>query len=182
MTPEKPLPNNQEAEKSILGAGILKSSVLYEISEFLAPEDFYIDKHKLIYKEMLNLLDEEGAFDLVLLIEHLKKKKLIDKVGGHVYLVELVDAVPSVQNAIYYAKVVKEKAKLRKLCEIFDTSFKRAVEEERPEDIIAYAEKSMFSLFEDVRKVDKIGAFYDDETAAFLQTDAMICYALAVGY
>ncbi len=162
---QKLLPNNIQAEQAVLGSGILKSDVLYEISEVLRPEDFYLEKHQKLYKVMLELLDEEGAFDLIVLIERLKEKRLLDVVGKEIYLVELIDAVPAASNAIYYARIVKKKAELRSLYTIFHESMNKALEEvEEPNEIALSVENSFFYLITPSgnEKVGKLGDFYDE--------------------
>ena len=160
---EKPLPNNVEAEASVLGACIIKSDVLYEVGELLSFDDFYLEKHQVLYKEMLSLLDRDGAFDLVTLLEHLKRVRAVDKVGGRNYIIDLIDTVPSVHNTIYYARVVKEKARLRKLYEVFYKSMNMAIEEAKtPEEIISYVEGSVFSVFDEKSQIEILGKFYDE--------------------
>ncbi len=162
---QKPLPNNIQAEQAVLGSGILKSDVLYEISEVLKPEDFYLEKHQKLYKIMLELLDEEGAFDLIMLIERLKERRLFDNVGKEAYLVSLIDTVPAASNAIYYAKIMKKKAELRNLYAIFYKSMDKVLEEaEEPTEIALSVENKFSQLITPIgnEKVGKIGDFYDE--------------------
>ena len=165
MKIEKPLPSNTDAEKAVLGACILRSDVLYELADVLTPEDFYLDKHKALYKAMLELLDDEGAFDLVVLTEKLKADGKLGKLGGVPYLAELIDATPSARNAIYYARVIKEKSNLRRLVKIFHKSLDRALNESgKPSEIALEVENGFFDFItpSGSARVEKIGSFYDE--------------------
>lgn len=108
-------PHNQEAEQAVLGAVLLDPSVLTSVNERLKPGDFYRQAHQKLF-QVMNELDEKGEpVDLVTLTAELNDRKLLDEIGGVPYLNELANAVPTAANVEYYAKIVEEKAILRRL-------------------------------------------------------------------
>jgi replicative DNA helicase len=108
-------PQNLDAEQSILGGILLDNQALNSVLEVLGPEDFYSESHRKIFAAIVDLSERNEPSDLITLSNILKNKKHIDQVGGMAYLASLVDNVPSAANVAYYAKIVKEKAILRRL-------------------------------------------------------------------
>jgi len=108
-------PQNIEAEQSILGGILLDNQYLNAVLEVLDGGDFYSESHRRIFAAILELDNKGEPSDLITLSNALKEKKQLDHVGGVAYLASLVDNVPSAANIAYYAKIVKEKAILRRL-------------------------------------------------------------------
>ena len=108
-------PQNISAEQATLGSILLEKDSILNCIEILHWEDFYKSAHQIIYKCALNLFEKNQAVDLVTLTEELQKKKQLDEVGGASYLATLMSSVPTAANVFYYAKIVEEKAILRKL-------------------------------------------------------------------
>lgn len=113
MINSKPLPNNIQSEQASLGSMLLDKEALMATIGFLKPEDFYPEKHQIIYRGILDLSDKNQVVDLATISEELKKKKMLEKVGGITYLAHLINSVPTSANIRYYNQIVKEKAVLR---------------------------------------------------------------------
>jgi replicative DNA helicase len=111
-------PQNIEAEQSVLGGILIENSALNRVLEILSDEDFYRDSHQKIYEALLDLSEKNEPADLITLTNKLKSKNLLDDVGGPSYLASLIDMVPTAANIEYYARIVKEKATLRKLIDV----------------------------------------------------------------
>jgi len=111
------LPHAKEAEEYILGGILLENSSLDVITEIISPDDFYAERHGIIFEEMLHLMDKGLPIDLVTLIEEIEKKGKQDKVGGASYIAQLADRIPTTANIEYYAKIVRDKSILRSLIE-----------------------------------------------------------------
>jgi replicative DNA helicase len=109
------VPQNISAEQATLGSILLEKDSILNCIEILQPEDFYKSAHQIIYQCALDLFEKNQAVDLVTLTEELKKMKQLDEVGGASYLATLMSSVPTAANVVYYAKIVEEKAILRKL-------------------------------------------------------------------
>ena len=112
---EKIPPHNLEAERSVIGSGLLSKEALADVIEFISPIDFYDGANKEIFAVMLDMFRENKAVDIVTVCDELKRKKLLEAVGGRSYVATLSGEVPVTTNAVEYAKIVAEKASIRKL-------------------------------------------------------------------
>src|ERR1700676_3657657 len=147
---EKPLPNNLEAERSVLGAVILDNNALNAAIENLKPEDFFLDQHRRVFTQMIALGEAQQAIDLITLTEELHRRGDLEAAGGAPYLAALADGMPKVSNIEHYARIVKEKAILRNLIHATHNIQQRAFEGEDGADaILDNAESSIFALAED---------------------------------
>lgn len=105
------LPQNIDAERSVVGAIILDASRLTDVH--LIPADFFHDHHRRIFSAIQSMQAEDKAIDLVTLCEYMSVKRTLGLAGGAAYLSALIDGIPSVTNIGQYAAIVKEKARLR---------------------------------------------------------------------
>ena len=112
---EKNLPNNLEAEESVLGACFLSKYALQKASESLTEESFYSERNAKIFSTMLSLQDEKTPIDITTVTSYLKNKKELNDVGGVEYLTEVINFVPTATNIDFYIKTVEETAILRNL-------------------------------------------------------------------
>ncbi|GGE05892.1 replicative DNA helicase [Marinithermofilum abyssi] len=108
-------PHSQEAEQAVLGAILIDPSVLVTVTERVRPEDFYRQAHQKLFQVMIDLSERGEPVDLVTLTSELQNRKLLEEAGGVSYLTELAAAVPTAANVDYYARIVEEKAILRRL-------------------------------------------------------------------
>ncbi len=109
------LPNNLEAEQSVLGACFLAKYALQKAGENLVEESFYSEKNGKIFTAMMDLMESATPIDLTTVTSYLKKKNQLTEVGGVEYLTEIVNFVPTASNIDYYIKTVEEAALLRRL-------------------------------------------------------------------
>ncbi len=110
-------PQNLEAEQAVLGGIFLKTAVFHEVLDVLVEDDFYSPAHRAIYSACRSLFEKSAPIDLVTVAEELTGQGQIETVGGHVYLGELAASPVSASNALYHARIVKDKAVQRKLIE-----------------------------------------------------------------
>jgi replicative DNA helicase len=140
-------PQNIEAEQSVLGSLILDSKAINIVVDILKADDFYDERHGIIYSAILDLYDKKEPIDALTLSSRLKEKKLLDKIGGSSYLTDLVNSVPTSSNAKHYADIVYKKSVLRDLIRssehISGLGYK---EEEDVEILLDEAEKKIFSV------------------------------------
>lgn len=115
---EKLLPQNVDAEQSVLGALFLDREAVYKVARFLRAEDFYLESHRLIYEAMLSLEEEGRPADLISVTNWLSDKGVLEKVGGATYLASLAGLMPTAANVEHHARIVEEKALLRSLIQI----------------------------------------------------------------
>jgi replicative DNA helicase len=114
-SPPISLPHSREAEEYILGGILLENSSLDAVTELIAPEDFYAERNRILFHEMLRLMDKGLPIDLVSLTEAVEAKGRLEKVGGASYISQLADNIPTTANIEYYARLVRDKSVLRSL-------------------------------------------------------------------
>ena len=108
-------PQNIEAEQAVLGAVFVNPDALVEAQEFITADDFYRRAHQIIFQAMADLNDAGEGIDPITLKNQLEKQDQLENIGGISYLADLAVAVPTAANVSYYAKIVQEKAVLRRL-------------------------------------------------------------------
>jgi replicative DNA helicase len=140
-------PQNIEAEEALLSAVLIDNILLLEIIEKVSVQDFYRSAHQKIYKAMIDLFEKTEPIDLVTLSNHLKSKNQLEEIGGASFLAALIDAVPMAVNVGHYAKIVSEKATLRRLIEKTAQISRRCYEDtEDIDEIVDFAERSIFEI------------------------------------
>ncbi len=147
QTPYGLPPQNIEAEESVISAILIDNDALLDVVETLGPNDFYRTAHQKIYAAIIDLFDKAEPVDLVTLANRLKEMGHLEAVGGASYLARLVDTVPLAVNARHYAKIIYDKASLRRLIEKANAIIKRCFEEKgETEDVIDFAESAVFEI------------------------------------
>lgn len=141
---ERPLPQNLDAERSVLGAILLENHSLSAAVEKLRPEDFFFDAHRRIFAQMIQLGATQQAIDLVTLGDQLRRNGELEAAGGAAYLAQLVDGVPHVSNLGHYAGIIKEKALLRSLIYATESIKQTALDAE--EDANALLDRAAVSI------------------------------------
>lgn len=111
----KIIPQDLEAEKSVLGALMLEKDAVIKIADTIIPEDFYQPSHQKIYEAILDLFSRNEPIDILTVTNNLKDKKELSEVGGSSYLTDLINSVPSAAHIEHYANIVREKRVLRDL-------------------------------------------------------------------
>ena len=144
---QKVLPQNIEAEQSVLGGILIDNEALHKVLEIIEPNDFYRDNHKKIFLAFLELFENNTPLDIITVTELLQKKGELTNVGGATYLASLVDSVPTTANITHYAKIIKEKSILRSLIakatDIVNMGFEAS---EDVAEILDKAEEAIFSI------------------------------------
>ncbi len=155
VTVEKGLPQNLEAERSVLGAVLLDSTSLSSVVPILSEEDFFPDTHRRIYRGMLELFQRSAEIDLLTLKEELDRTGAAAKAGGTSHLTSLIDAVPDVANVEHYARIVKEKSTLRRLIRAGQKIVRDGVSQEKSaEELLGSATGEIFDIAEDAIRGD----------------------------
>ncbi|MFH1576435.1 MAG: replicative DNA helicase [Candidatus Margulisiibacteriota bacterium] len=179
MVEERIPPQDLVAEQSVIGSMLLDKNAIVKAIEILHPDSFYRDAHRFIYEVILDVFDKGEPVDLITVTDALRKAGKLDKVGSSVYVADLINSVPTSANVEYYAKIVEEKAILRRLIDagtnIVSNAFART---EDIDQILDQAEKSVFDIaLKSVRQgfhkidsvikgvLDKIDSLYDKKEA-----------------
>ncbi len=140
-------PQNNDAERALLGSIMLRPISLLEIIDAIQEDDFYVQKHKLIFRAMVELSRVGDPIDLVSVAEKLKAMNLLDQSGGISYLNDIANTVPNATNIEYYTKTVKGKSILRKLIVAGDYVSQLGFEESSEiEEVLDKAEKKIFEI------------------------------------
>ena len=143
-------PQNLEAEQSVLGGILIEPDALSRVLEIMRGTDFYREAHQKIFTAMVELYQKGTPVDLITLTDHLLNRGRMEELGGTAYLVSLADAIPSAANIEVYARIVRDKATLRRLIsfssEIASKSYRFSGD---VEEILDQAEKSIFEITED---------------------------------
>lgn len=114
---ERTPPHDISAEQGVLGGMLLSQDAIAEVVEMLRTPDFYRPAHQIIYDVVLDLYGRGDPADAVTVAGELTKNGEIGRIGGAPYLHTLISLVPTAANAGYYAKIVHERAVLRRLVE-----------------------------------------------------------------
>src|SRR2546428_10477156 len=144
---ERPLPQNLEAERSVLGAILLHNDAFNLAAELIDSSDFFRDAHRRIFDKMVRLAERSAPIDLVTVKEELGRSGELDEVVGPAYIAALVDGVPRSTNVEHYARIIKEKATLRQLIFSANKIVATAYEaDEEAEVILDQAEHAIFAI------------------------------------
>lgn len=141
------LPHDLVAEQSVLGAVFISPETMISLADELTPDDFYKPANKIVFKTMLSLLEKGEPIDATTMVSALTNQGDISNIGGINYVVELVNSTPTSKNVEHYAKLVKEKATLRKVIADLSDSLSSAYQGDISiGDIIAKTEKSLLNI------------------------------------
>ena len=140
-------PHNIEAEQSALAAMLLDRDAIVTASEILHPEDFYRKGNELVFESMMELYNTNEPVDLITLSENLKKKDMLEAVGGEAYLIGITDALATTANIGTYCEIIEEKAVLRRLIQTSNEIMAESYRDQRKvTDILAQAETTIFQI------------------------------------
>lgn len=141
-------PQSIPSEQAVLGSIMLRKDAIHEVEDVINPDSFYVEKHKIIFRAMLDLSLKNEPIDMLSLSTKLGEQKALERVGGNQYLAEIVNVVPSSTNIKHYAEIVQKKFVLRSLIEAADFVSELAFEEgdDHMTDILDMAEKKIFSV------------------------------------
>jgi replicative DNA helicase len=142
-------PQSLEAEDSLISAVLIDNSTLLDIVEILTPEDFYKTAHRVIFTGITDLFARNEPVDLVTLSNYLRERDQLETAGGAAYLASLLDTVPMAVSAPHYARIIHDKANLRRLIEKSNAIVRRCYEDGGDVDaVLDFAESSIFELSE----------------------------------
>ena len=141
------IPHDLVAEQSVLGAVFISPETMASLADELVPDDFYKPANKIVFKTMLSLFEKGEPIDTTTMVSALTNQGKIKEIGGLNYVVELVNSTPTSKNVEHYAKLVKEKAMLRKVIADLSESISSAYQGDVSiGDIIAKTEKAMLDI------------------------------------
>lgn len=148
---DKIMPNNIEAEQSVLGCILINNEIAMEVISQLKENEFYSEKNKIVFSAIKDIVLDRKPVDEITLSETLKNKGELDAIGGGAYIAELINKVPSYVRYNYYTEIVKTCAIKRKLIDSSQEIIDKAHSEMNKEESISYAEKLIFDISNDVQ-------------------------------
>lgn len=154
----KTMPYSAEAEQSVLGGILIDSNCISAVSEILKEDNFYFEHNKTIFSAMQDLFNSNQPIDIITVSEALTRKGMLDKVGGVSYLSSIASAVPTTANITQYAKIVSEKATLRKLVEAGSQIMNLGYD--APDGVEAAVEKSEKAIYDITQDKDSNGVVH----------------------
>ena len=110
-------PFSTEAETAVLGGMLIDREAVTRAIEVLGDGMFYREANRRLYRAMVRLFERGDVIDVITVSEELKKTSELDASGGFDYLGQLVDAVPTAANLAFHARIIRDKALLRRLIE-----------------------------------------------------------------
>jgi len=138
-----------DAERAVLGSILLKADVCDDVALIVRVEDFSDEAHQLLYRHLLDLHDSGKRIDVTIVLERLRTKGDLDRVGGTAALAEIVEAVPHAAHASHYAHIVRDKAMLRALIDAGTDILRDAYDSpDEPRELLSRAESSIFAILE----------------------------------
>jgi replicative DNA helicase len=143
------VPQNLDAEISVLGASMLTPNVIPGVSEIIRPNHFYRQAHTRIFEAIEDLFSRGEPVDPITVSEELANRAALDAVGGRAFIHSLVAAVPAATNARQYAEIVRENYLLRSLIRVGGQITEMAYRRERPPmELMDRAEQMVFDISE----------------------------------
>ena len=144
---ERRPPWSEEAEQAVLGAMLLDTDAVTRATEHVDDTMFYREGHRRLFRAMITIIGAGGAVDPLTAADELERRGELAQAGGREYLAFLLDTVPTVANVEYHARIVREKALLRRLIEVSTEIVGEAFEGRTTAgDLLDTAEARIFAL------------------------------------
>ena len=144
------LPHNLDAERSVLGAILIRNEAINAATILIDSDDFFRAAHRVIFDKMVALSERGQAIDLVTLVEELGRSGQLEEVGGAAYVAALTDGVPRATNVEHYARIIKEKSTRRRLIASANRILTDAYSGEDEADLLLdAAERQIFEIADD---------------------------------
>jgi replicative DNA helicase len=152
---ERVVPQNLEAEQSLLGALLIEKDAMLRVADMVRTEDFYRQAHAEIFQAILDLFEKKEPVDLLSLGNKLGEKGKLESVGGRAYLIELTTVVPTAAHIVHYAGIVQKKATLRRLLSVSSEITSLAFDEnEDVNEVLDRAEQKLFGVSQNYLKTN----------------------------
>ena len=144
---ERKIPWSPEAEQAVLGAMLLDQDAALKAAELLADDAFHKEAHRRIFRAMTAIVEKNDVLDPVVLRDELERRHDLEAIGGVDFLSVLLDVVPTAANVEFHARIVKDKALLRRLIDV-GTAIVQSSYDGREEigDLLDLAEQKIFEV------------------------------------
>ena len=174
-------PANVDAERAVLGSILLKPDVCDDISLIIRTEDFFDEAHQILFHHLLELHEAGKRVDATIVVERLRTKGDLERIGGPAALSEVIQSVPHAAHASHYAHIVRDKAVLRALIAAGTDILRDAYDAaDEPQTLLAQAERRIFSILEN-RSSTEAKSIEDVLADVMVRMDARMRQEHAVG-
>src|SRR5688572_11349628 len=145
-------PWSPEAEQAVLGAMLLDQDAALRAAELLDHSQFYQDAHRRLFRAAVTLTEQRVVIDHITLRNELSRRDELDLVGGADYIAELVDSVATAANLEHHARIIREKAILRRLIETSTAIIQEAYDgHQSANELLDHAEGRIFRISQERR-------------------------------
>jgi replicative DNA helicase len=146
-------PWSPEAEQAVLGAMLLDQDAALRAAELLDHSQFYQDAHRRLFRAAVALTEQRVVIDHITLRNELSRRDELDLVGGADYIAELVDSVATAANLEHHARIIREKAILRRLIEASTAIIQEAYDgHQSANELLDHAEGRIFRISQERRQ------------------------------
>lgn len=143
------LPHSSEAEQSVIGSMLMDKEAIIAASEIVTADDFYQRQYSVMFEAMVELFNENRPVDLITLQDRLKEKDMPPELSSLEVVRDIITTVPTSANVRSYARIVYEKAVLRRLIKVNEDIANTCYAGNEPLDhILAQTEKTIFNLLQ----------------------------------
>ncbi len=149
-------PHSIDAEQSVIGGLLLSQQAWDDIAHILSENDFYREDHRLLFRGLADLVNNDQPRDLVTLTEWLRSRDLLDKAGGATYVGNLVTEIPGAANIQAYADIVRQRSLMRQLIRAGDLITRLGFDNtgRHADELVSAAEQELFSVAEHGRQAE----------------------------
>ncbi|MFM7107979.1 MAG: replicative DNA helicase [Planctomycetaceae bacterium] len=174
-------PANVDAERAVLGSILLKPDVCDDVALVIKADDFFDEAHQILYRHLLDLHEAGKRVDATIVVERLRTKGDLERIGGPGALSEVIQSVPHAAHASHYAHIVRDKAVLRLLIAAGTDILRDAYDAvDEPRELLSRAEERIFSILEN-RAATAAKSIQDVLAEVMVRMDARMRHERAVG-
>lgn len=146
-------PQNVEAEQALLGTIMIQEQALLKVVELLIPEDFYRESHRVLFEALLILFEQGQSHDLITVSSFLSDQNRLEKAGGSAYITQLTQVIPFAGTLVHHARIIREKAVLRRLIQTSTELAARCYDAQGDIDkLVDRAEQAIFEVAQSRKK------------------------------
>jgi replicative DNA helicase len=168
------LPHNIEAECGVLGSIIIDPEAIVQVADFLRPDDFYRDAHRIIFEVVERCYERGEPADFITICDELERHQKLEYIGGASYITSLINEVPTSGNVEYYGRIVERTSILRQL--IWTASRISALaykEEVTTEEAIQESQALVYDIAQR-RKIDRLTS-HREGLSQYMNTLSELC-------
>ena len=171
---DKLLPQNIEAECGVLGSIIIDPEAIVQVADFLRPDDFYRDSHRIIFEVVERCYERGEPADFITICDELERSNKLEYIGGASYITSLINEVPTSGNVEYYGRIVERTSILRHLIEAAGKIARLASDNEvATEEAIEKSQTLLYDIAQR-RKVDRLTS-HREGLSEYMETLSDLC-------